>query len=74
MMKKIGAIETLSIWIMFIAVAVLVMWGTGKFYADRVGDHVVIQPDPGIRCVVVSRMFNTSVDCWERKKSGYILD
>jgi len=29
-------------------------------------DYEVIEPAPGIQCVVVSRMFNTSTDCWTK--------
>lgn len=45
-------------------VVILCIWGAGKFFADSVSDYEVIKPESGVKCVVVSRMFNTSVDCW----------
>lgn len=35
-----------------------------KLVADGVSDYKIIKPKEGVECVVVSRMFNTSVDCW----------
>ena len=52
----------------YIAIMVVVfafIWGAGKIFADSVSDYEVIKPKDGIECVVVSRMFNTSVDCWK---------
>lgn len=63
-MKK----ETVIGWLTYIVlmiIMVLCMWGAGKLFADSVSDHELIQPKPGVECVVVSRMFNTSVDCWK---------
>lgn len=37
------------------------------FLPSSTKDHEVISPEEGISCVVVSRMFNTSVDCWKDK-------
>ena len=54
--------------IIYVGVMVIVMlciWGAGKLFADTVSDHKVISPKDGVECVVVSRMFNTSVDCWK---------
>jgi hypothetical protein len=44
---------------------VLMIWGAGVVFAKSVSDYEVINPKDGIQCVVVSRMFNTSVDCWK---------
>lgn len=44
---------------------ILVIWLGGTFFAKTVSDSKVINPAPGVSCVVVSRMFNTSVDCWK---------
>ncbi len=41
------------------------VWGLGKLAADSMSDMTIINPKPGVECVVVSRMFNTSVDCWK---------
>lgn len=43
----------------------LAIWGAGKLFADVVSDEKVIIPEPGVHCLVVSRMFNTSTDCWK---------
>jgi hypothetical protein len=54
----------------YIVITVLVtvsIWWVGSFFAKSVSDYEVITPKEGVQCVVVSRMFNTSVDCW---KSG----
>lgn len=53
--------------IKYIGIYVLVVgaiWIAGVVFADSVSDYEVIKPEPGVKCVVVSRMFNTSVDCW----------
>lgn len=41
------------------------IWIAGTTFARQVRDYEVIQPEIGVKCVVVSRMFNTSVDCWK---------
>lgn len=50
--------------VVFILMFILIIWGGGKLFADTVSDYEVIKPKNGVECVVVSRMFNTSVDCW----------
>jgi hypothetical protein len=53
--------------IMYFAIYSVVLfgiWGVGTLFADSISDHEVISPEQGVKCVVVSRMFNTSVDCW----------
>ena len=39
-------------------------WGAARFISDRSSSYETIKPNDNIECVVVSRMFNTSVDCW----------
>jgi len=51
---------TLTIYI----VLLLTIWGLGTWFSNRVSTYEIIQPEANIKCVVVSRMFNTSVDCW----------
>lgn len=51
--------------IVIIVVMCLCIWGMGKLFADSVSDYELIKPKKGVECVVVSRMFNTSVDCWK---------
>jgi len=36
----------------------------GKKFSDSISEYEVINPKPGVECIVVSRSFNTSVDCW----------
>lgn len=43
----------------------LVVWVMGTLFAKSVSDLEVINPRHGVQCVIVSRMFNTSVDCWK---------
>ena len=55
-------------WVKYIAILIptlLVVWIVSKVVADTVSTHEVIEPEMGVKCVVVSRMFNTSVDCWK---------
>lgn len=55
------------LWLAGTVAITLVIWFVGTKFAGAISDYEVIQPEPGIKCVVVSRMFNTSVDCWEEK-------
>jgi len=55
--------ETIKLIAIF-TVMFLSLWSMGNLFADSVSDHEVISPKPGIECIIVSRMFNTSVDCW----------
>ncbi len=49
-------------------IVIIIIWSIGKLFADTVSEHELIQPKDGVECVVVSRMFNTSVDCWITNK------
>lgn len=42
-----------------------IIWIIGNMAAKSVKDFEIIRPEQGVKCVVVSRMFNTSVDCWK---------
>lgn len=42
----------------------IAIWVAGTFFAKSVSDHEIVIPEQGVKCIVVSRMFNTSVDCW----------
>lgn len=44
---------------------IVIIWICAKYFADSISDYEVIQPEPGVKCVVVSRAFNTSVSCWK---------
>lgn len=46
------------------AFLVIIMLSCIAYMFSNISIHV-IQPEEGIKCVVVSRMFNTSVDCWK---------
>lgn len=47
----------------YVGVIVLI-WIGGTVFADSVKSVEVITPAPDVRCAVVSRMFNTSIACW----------
>lgn len=59
--KIIGA----AVWGLCMMFVLIPIWGVGTFFADTISTHEVIKPRDGVECVVVSRMFNTSVDCWK---------
>lgn len=52
-------------YIIVYVVLVLSLWSLGVVFSKSVSDHEVITPKADIECVVVSRMFNISVDCWK---------
>lgn len=58
--------EKIQVVVLYV-VMVFVIWGVGTLFAKSVSDYEVISPEPGVECVIVSRMFNTSVDCWVTK-------
>lgn len=60
--------KEILIYIATMMAVVLVIWVGGKYFAKAVSDYETITPRDGIECVVVSRMFNTSVDCYEVSK------
>lgn len=47
------------------ATMILGGWIAATAFSERIASHKVISPEPGVKCVVVSRAFNTSVDCWK---------
>ncbi len=63
-MKNKTVLE-IAIYITFMVILYGCIWGMGTLFADSVSDYEVINPKTGVECVVVSRMFNTSVDCWK---------
>ena len=50
-----------------ITIPVIIFMGV-DWISKSVSDYSVIEPESGVKCVVVSRMFNTSVDCWKVEK------
>jgi len=63
-MNKEKAIAAL-IYITTTAALIALIWTLGTFFADKISDYEVINPEEDVKCIVVSRMFNTSVDCWK---------
>ena len=59
---KENIIKLLSVILM-----VLVVWGLGNFFSNSVEQHKIVEPVDGIECIIVSRSFNTSVDCWRKE-------
>lgn len=55
------ALKYIGVWLLIVAA----LWGGGAFFAKKISTYEVIEPAENVQCVVVSRMFNTSVDCWK---------
>ena len=58
-------------WMIYICAMIatmLIAWFVANLISKAVSDYNVIEPESGVKCVVVSRMFNTSVDCWKVEK------
>ena len=53
-------VVTILICIIFI----VGVWGFAKVFADAISDYELVTPETNVKCIIVSRMFNTSVDCW----------
>ena len=54
-------------WIVVIggvAIFIVVVLLSASKFANYIKNHEVIHPVDGVSCVVVSRVFHTSVDCW----------
>lgn len=47
-------------------IIIVVCWIGGVYFADNVSTHEVIEVNDKVDCIIVSRMFNTSVDCWKK--------
>lgn len=63
MKEFIGAIVIVfCIPVLVYLVFVFLPWAIGK--------HEVFSPEEGVKCVVVSRGFHTSVDCWKESTPG----
>lgn len=45
-------------------VLLLITGGMNAWLAGNSSEHEVISPKQGVSCIVVSRVFNTSIDCW----------
>lgn len=58
-------IKSVASYVAMVVSITLVIWWVGSFFAKSISDYEVISPKEGVECVVVSRMFNTSVDCWK---------
>lgn len=43
------------------------VWWFANKIASVLENIDVVEVEPGIKCAVVSRAFNTSIDCWEHK-------
>ena len=41
--------------------------GSSIYISNKVSDYELVKPVDDVECIVVSRMFNTSVDCWSTK-------
>lgn len=52
--------------LVFTAVVFFIYFGVSVF-PKLLKDYEVVQPEPGIKCIIVSRAMHTSVDCWSDK-------
>ena len=43
------------------------IWVSSIYISNKVSDYELVKPVDDVECIVVSRMFNTSVDCWSTK-------
>ncbi len=62
-MNKHG-MQNIKYFFMIVLFALFISWAIKQIAKDD-SDYEVITPKEGVECVVVSRMFNTSVDCWK---------
>lgn len=47
-------------------VGVFLLIGVGAYVVSEMTEEVtLIEPEPGVKCAIVSRTFNTSIDCWK---------
>lgn len=60
--------EMIKIYITYIGIygsMILLVW-FGAYKISAMTEEVsIIEPEIGIKCAVVSRTFNTSIDCWK---------
>lgn len=56
--------EYLKIIALCTGLLIAVLFSANEF-SESVNKHEVIYPESGVSCIVVSRMFNVSVDCWK---------
>jgi len=54
-----------GMYFVLVTVVTTILWVGGTFFAKSVKSYEVISPTKGVECIIVSRMFNTSVDCWK---------
>jgi len=50
-----------------VIVMVLIVWASGNYFSKSIETHEIIEPINGVQCIIVSRSFNTSVDCWRKE-------
>ena len=51
-------------YLAIIVCVTVIIWIIATGFAKLASSYEVIEPRDNVECVVVSRMFNTSVDCW----------
>jgi len=62
--------ETKSLFIYFatMAVVVVIIWMLFNKFAGSVQDYEIIEPEKGVKCIVVSRMASVAVSCFSIKE------
>jgi hypothetical protein len=59
-------IQSIGIYIIML----VIIWTMVYFMADGVKDYEIVTPEEGVKCIIVSRLTNTSVACWETETRG----
>lgn len=57
--------KSFIIYIGMMIIVFAVTLGGSSLLAGFVKDNELVEPEPGVHCIVVSRIMNTSVDCWK---------
>ena len=47
-----------------VVVMIVFLFGALFYFSKKAERIEIISPQDGVKCVIVSRMFHTSIDCW----------
>lgn len=56
----------ITLTLVLVVIVFFIYFGVSVF-PKMLKDYEVVQPEPGIKCIIVSRAMHTSVDCWSEK-------
>ncbi len=57
---------TITNYILAYSLVLVVGYSINFFVSQKTEKVSTINPENGVTCVIVSRAFNTSVDCWKK--------